>query len=131
MPIIYVQMDCDDIPEDMTAIEGIPRVFPFVPSKIKLGKSGYYRSQVPLVACHATTVHSCQGMTAPSPGGVVYEPPDRAPFTMGLDYVAASRCQNAADLVLTRPLRLDGFTSHSNYRSLIKKEYERLSLLLR
>ena len=131
MPIMYDQMDNDDIPTTTTAIGGIPRVFPFVPSKIKLGKSGYYRSQVPLVACHATTVHSCQGMTARSPGGVVYEPSDKAPFTMGLDYVAASRCQNASDLVLTRPLRLDGFLSHAAYRSMIKNEYERLSKLHR
>ena len=61
-------------------------------------------------------------MTAPSPGGVVYEPSDKAPFTMGLDYVAASRCQNASDLVLTRPLRLDGFLSHTAYRSMIKND---------
>ena len=61
----------------------------------------------------------------------MYEPSDKAPFTMGLDYVAASRCQNSSDLVLTRPLRLDGFLSHAAYRSMIKNEYERLSRLQR
>jgi hypothetical protein len=131
MPIIYVQMDTSDIPETSTAIEGIPRVFPFVPLTLELGKSGYSRSQVPLVACHASTVHACQGMTARSPGGVVYEPPDKLPFAMGLDYVAISRCQNMSDLMLTRQLRPEGFTSHLKIRRVIKEEYERLSQFAR
>jgi hypothetical protein len=64
-------------------------------------------------------IYACQGMTARSPGGVVYEPPDKLPFAMGLDYVAISRCENMSDLMLTCQLRPEGFTSHLKIRRVI------------
>ena len=62
LPIIYVQMDSELIPEEMTAIPKKPRVVPFYPVKTPLPKSagGYYRSQLPLTPFHArSTVNGC------------------------------------------------------------------------
>jgi len=132
IPIVYVQMDSELIPEGMTAIAGKARVIPFSPIRTNLPKNagGYYRNQLPLAPYHASTVHGCQGMTAKSPGGIVYEPPAESPFAMGLDYVALSRCQQQDDLLLTRPLQLNGFMSHSVVRGKIREEYARLRALL-
>jgi hypothetical protein len=131
LPIIYFQMDSELIPEEMTAIPMKPRLVPFYPVKTSLPKSagGYYRSQLPLAPFHVSTVHRCQGMTAKSPGGVVYDPPTGSPFTMGLDYIALSRCQQQQDLVLLGPLQLNGFISHSAIRRQIKDKYTRLKAL--
>lgn len=130
-PIVYVQMDSEQIPAEMTAINGIPRVIAYAPVRRSFSKSagGYCRTQLPLAPCHASTVHACQGMTAKSPGGVVYEPPIGYPFAMALDYVALSRCQQQDDLMLLRALQVKGFMSHPLLRKKIKDEYVRLASL--
>ena len=124
-------MDSKQISDDMTAIPGMHRVIPFSPIRTPFSKSagGYYRCQLPLGPCHASTVHGCQGWTAKSPGGIVYEPPSGSPFAMALDYVALSRCQQLDDLTLLSPLKISGFLSHSANRKLIKDEYARLMAL--
>ena len=85
-----------------------------------------HRYQIPLELCHASTVHSCQGITAKSPGGVVFDRTDGQLFAMGLCYVAISRCQSIKDLILRRPIRPHDFQTHSAVTEVIMAEYIRL-----
>ena len=85
------------------------------------------RNQIPLELCHAATVHSCQGATASSPGGVVYNRTDRALFASGLTYVAISRCQSIKDLLLQKPIAMHHFKTHESVLDAIKAEYKRLA----
>lgn len=86
------------------------------------------RLQLPLTPCHASTVHSAQGLTAKSPGGIIYDQggPGCRRFAFGLAYVALSRCRKFKDLKLARPLDLKDFSAHERTRDKIKDEYERL-----
>ena len=78
-----------------------------------------------MTPCHASTVHSAQGLTAKSPGGIIYHP-GRRRFACGLAYVALSRCRKLRDIKLARPLESKDFTSHEATREKIKDEYARL-----
>ena len=86
------------------------------------------RLQFPLELAHASTVHSCQGITAKSPGGVVFlrRNENKPLFAPGLCYVALSRCQSIHDLVLHDPLSLDHFNAHKDVLQKVGQEYERL-----
>ena len=86
-----------------------------------------HRYQIPLELCHASTVHSCQGATATSPGGVVYNRTNRDLFASGLTYVAISRCQSIKDLLLQKPILLGHFKTHPKVLAAIKTEYKRLA----
>lgn len=86
------------------------------------------RLQIPLELCHASTVHSCQGATAQSPGGVVYNRTDRHLFASGLTYVAISRCQSIMDLILQQPVAAKHFRTHEKVLDAISEEYKRLEL---
>ena len=86
------------------------------------------RTQLPLTPCHASTVHSAQGLTAKSPGGIIYHS-GRRRFACGLAYVALSRCRKLRDVKLARPLKSEDFTSHDRTRDKIKEEYARLEEL--
>lgn len=81
---------------------------------------------MPLQLCHAATVHSCQGVTAKSPGGVVFNRTDKPVHAAGLCYVAISRCQCIGDLILQKSLALSHFRSHRSVREAIEAEYARL-----
>ena len=84
------------------------------------------RWQIPLELCNASTVHSCQGATAQSPGGVVFNKGDRNLFASGLTYVAISRCQSIHDLILRKPIAFCHFRTHPNVLKSIATEYKRL-----
>lgn len=89
------------------------------------------RLQFPLELAHASTVHSCQGFTAKSPGGVVFlrNYKGKPLFAPGLCYVALSRCQSIRDLLLRDPLSLQHFKLHENFLQSITNEYDRLEVL--
>jgi len=78
---IWSSSEADAIFKDLTSLE-----LSISPIRTHFSKSagGYYRCQLPLGPCHASTVHGCQGWTAKSPGGGVYEPPSGSPFAMAL-----------------------------------------------
>ena len=78
---------------------------------------------MPLELAHATTIHACQGVTANSPGGVVFNRTDKKLFAFGLSYVAMSRCQSVVDLTLERPISLKDFLTHKNVLQAINDEY--------
>lgn len=86
---------------------------------------------MPLQPCMASTVHSSQGLTAKSPGGIAYHSGEahRRRFAFGLAYVALSRCQCFKDLKLIKPLLDKDFRSNSETLNAIKEEYSRLSNL--
>jgi ATP-dependent exoDNAse (exonuclease V) alpha subunit len=90
-----------------------------------------FRSQFPLELAHASTIHACQGVTAKSPGGLVFlrNFQNKPLFAPGLCYVAISRCQSVRELLLRDPLGLQHFKVHENFLSTIKLEYDRLEQL--
>jgi hypothetical protein len=87
-------------------------------------RAKYHRWQLPLMPAHACTIHRSQGQTKP----VTLTPAqtDVEIFAMGLEYVAISRPEYLADLMLLSPLRLAHFTSHQPTRRRIEEEYHRL-----
>ena len=76
-------------------------------------------------------MHSCQGITAKSPGGVVFlrNYKNKPLFAPGLCYVALSRCQSIRDLLLRDPISLQHFKVHENFIQSISNEYDRLEML--
>ena len=75
-------------------------------------------------------MHACQGVTAKSPGGVVFvrNYKTKPLFAPGLCYVAISRCQSVRELLLRDPLGLQHFRVHELSLRSIKEEYDRLEL---
>jgi len=124
IPIVLVKMDHVHVSlhKETTGILS----FAAEPDKdrpLKVNGKIFYRTQLPLELAHASTVHKYQGLTAPS--DVVVEPAER-PFSMGIEYVAISRTTKLDKLHLLRCLRPKHFSSHSEKRTLVHNEYERL-----
>ena len=85
--------------------------------------TNYQRVQIPLLAAHARTGHSVQGMTAHH--GVVV---DTGSHFFAGDYVAISRATEIEKVIILKGVTSANFTSHSDYRLLVGNEYERLRI---
>ena len=84
----------------------------------------YHRWQIPLEPAFACTTHKMQGATVKF--GAVIQPSAKKPFARGLDYVAASRPTELANLSLLAPLTVDQFSAFPQERHNIREEYNRL-----
>lgn len=106
-----------------TCVPGIPNVVPIAPVSSSVCK-GINRIQLPLVAAHACTVHSAQGLTATY--GVVLCPATTY-NAQGLMYVACSRPRRMEDLWLLGPLLPKHFEYGREAYRKIAREYTRLN----
>jgi len=125
LPIVFCQMDGGVDPNTGekwgytgdTIWSGVDRIVPFVPmaSLVRL-KGNWVRHQIPLRPCFAMTVHKSQSITAKE--GVVFLPPARAPFAMGLLYVAISRTFKCLEnlIILGRSICYSHVFAHASTR---------------
>jgi len=120
IPIVLVQLD-EDV--KYSCISELPNVVPIVATDSSLCKK-VNRLQLPLVAAHACTIHSVQGLTAAH--GVTLQPCSSY-NAQGLMYVACSRPRKLEDLWLLAPLQLSHFQFGRNTYLQIHKEYARLT----
>ena len=135
LPIVFCQMDGGTHPETGekwgytgdTIWPGVDRVVPIVAmaSLVKL-KGSWVRMQLPIRPCFAMTVHKSQSITATE--GVVFMPPARAPFAMGLVYVAISRTYKclANLIILGRAISFTHVFAHASTRMNVKLKLDEL-----
>ena len=83
--------------------------------------------QIRLEPAFASTTHKMQGSTAKF--GAVINPSAKKPFARGLDYAAASRPTELANLILLAPLTVCQFSALPQERHNIREEYSRLKNL--
>lgn len=122
LPVVLVQLD-EDV--HFSCMNDMPNVVP-IQAKSYLVKKGVNRKQLPLIAAHASTIHSVQGLTAVH--GVTLQPATSY-NAQGLMYVACSRPRSLEDLWLLAPLQTKHFQyGRETYRK-IEKEYKRLESL--
>ena len=125
IPIILVQMDGNDNDDTFPSCSNrIRRLIPFSSfNGPPVRNTNYQRVQIPLLAAHARTGHSVQGMTAHH--GVVVDTGSQ--FFAG-DYVAISRATDIEKVIILKGVTSANFTSHSDYRLLVANEYKRLRI---
>jgi hypothetical protein len=133
IPVIFVKMDKVDATIDINPVEGqrIKGIIPFVAEStkdqtVKANGRSFHRIQLPLLLAHASTVHKFQGLTAVS--DIVIEPAERV-FVIRRDYVALSRATDIERIFLSKQVRSKNFSSHSDKRQLVAREYCRLRSL--
>ena len=120
---VFVKMD---LPIGYSVSTTIPNVIPFVAitSDDDVYRKHKHRWQIPLEPAFACITHKMQGATAKF--GAVIQPSAKKPFARGLDYVAASRPTELANLTLLAPLTVDQFSAFPQERHNIREEYNRL-----
>lgn len=119
LPIVLVKLD-ENI--GYSCISDIPNVVPIKAKSSHLCE-GVNRLQLPLVAAHACTIHSVQGLTAEN--GVVLSPATSY-NAQGLMYVACSRPRTLEKLWLLNPLQKQHFQYGMKVYAKIAEEYRRL-----
>ena len=79
----------------------------------------YHRWQIPLEPAFASTTHKMQGTGAKF--GAVIDPSENEPFARGLDYVAATRPTELANLTLLAPVTVNQFSAFHQERHNIRE----------
>ena len=126
IPIVLVQIDGEDTGPnkyEYSCSSTVPRLIPIQPtvySRIKL-LTNYNRVQLPLLASHARTGHSSQGLTAMADVYVYLD----SMFFRG-DYVGVSRTKSLQNLNIMNGATVKMFQKDAAFAVQVHKEYERL-----